>query len=239
MRPAQRDGSRGECGKVADKLFHKPDRGQSKGAPPFVWTLSTGPLHIVQVWTEGAWKKGGYSWNWLSAHLKKVNRTETPFVIVVGARYGSTWRGCWHSARGQLDPFCRPLYGDGQRSPALAKALEPLLVEGRVDLYFGAQNRHYVRTCPMLDGRCARVRARCGAATHSLTFVCQSGVRHVYVGTAGAWPYNQSGKPDYVEAHTASWGYVALHANQTHMKVAFRDSRTNEVQCALSGQYQC
>jgi len=102
----------------------------------FWYSLDTGAAHIVVISTEHSMEMKSPQVTWLKADLRKVDRTKTPFIIVMGHR---------------------SIYSSADvKTPSLdlvaARTLENLLVAHRVDLYVAADHHGYERTTPVANG---------------------------------------------------------------------------------------
>jgi acid phosphatase type 7 len=137
-----------------------PDGDGSGRANPPWFSVDDGPVHLHVFSTEHPFEPGTPQHVWIEADLKGVDRTLTPWLIVVGHR---------------------PIYlasaypGGGNASDAavavdLATHLEPLWLGAGVDLTLSGHHHSYQRTCAMAGrGRCADGRSAAGAAGYGST----------------------------------------------------------------------
>lgn len=220
--------SGGECGVPFDART-----GGGSGAPgvhPHWFSFDDGPVHVHVYSTEEAFEGGSPQHAWIEADLVSVNRSATPWVVVVGHR----------------PPYLASAYpGGGNASDAavardLATHLEPLWLAAGVDLTLAGHHHSYQRTCPMAArGRCTDgVRTAAGAAGYGsgapnasdaggAAFIATnvsspSGPVHVVAGIGGAeltdnsmpWP-----TPTAWDALAFEHGYLRLTATATALAV--------------------
>ena len=191
-------------------------------ANPHWYSFDDGPVHVNVYSTEEPFEVGSPQHAWIAADLGGVNRSRTPWLVVVGHR----------------PPYLASAYpGGGNASDAavavaLATHLEPLWLAAGVDATFAGHHHSYQRTCPMAGkGRCADGRrTAAGAAGYgavSSTARTSSspgygGPVHVVAGIGGAdltdnampWP-----TPTAWEAIAFEHGYVRLSANAEALAV--------------------
>jgi hypothetical protein len=112
-------------------------------------------VHVHVYSTEHPFEAGSPQHAWIASDLRAVNRSATPWLLVVGHR----------------PPYLASAYpGGGNASDAavavdLATHLEPLWLEAGVDLTRAGHHHSYQRTCAMAGGgRCADGRSAAGAA---------------------------------------------------------------------------
>jgi hypothetical protein len=156
--------------------------------------------------TEHHFGPGSPQHAWLEGDLAAVDRSLTPWVVLVGHR---------------------PVYIDadeygeqGKQTTAiqLQEALEALLDRYGVDVAVAGHHHSYQRTCSVHGGVCHLGRAR--------------GTVHLCVGNAGADFYDNGfqQRPAWVE-HEAqtTHGYARLHVNATAFHIQAVDSSTGQV----------
>lgn len=132
--------SLGECGVPAMRRF--PTMPFVSRLPPPLdqpwWTLTLGVIRFIAVSTEHDISRGSPQHNFLLSSVSNVNRSETPWVVLVGHRpyqVSSNW----------------PSDAD---FPARFRAAAGVAAE-QTDLIIGAHHHSYQRTCPLKNDRCA------------------------------------------------------------------------------------
>ncbi|KAL4435011.1 hypothetical protein ABPG77_003836 [Micractinium sp. CCAP 211/92] len=191
--------SGGECGVPYEHRFPMPSAGRDQ---PW-YSFEHGPVHFTVMSTEHFFGPGSQQHLWLEADLAAVNRSRTPWLVLVGHR---------------------PIYIDadeygdqGKQTTALQlqMALEHLLGKHGVDVALSGHHHSYQRTCPVLAQRC---RPHTGLG---------GGVVHLCVGHAGAQWYDNGfvARPDWVAyENQVIHGHARLHINATHFHMEAIDS---------------
>ncbi|KAL1521121.1 hypothetical protein AB1Y20_022675 [Prymnesium parvum] len=119
-----------------------PSPARSSGSPSNLWwSRDVGPAHVVGLSSYSNASPGSLQYRWLVADLAAVNRTRTPWVIVMThvPWYSSN---ALHVAEAEL----------------MRQAVEPLLYHGGVDLVISGHVHAYERVLPVYQGclnRCA------------------------------------------------------------------------------------
>ena len=196
--------SGGECGVPFSKRFEMP----AKGAPedtnaldeddwdeppanrkppqdnaPFWYAFDYGSVHFVSISTEHDLARKSKQHRWLKAHLARVDRCRTPWLVVL---------------------MHRPMYvvfpHKSNRIVAdhLRNQLEDLFEHAKVDLVLSGHVHDYARTCNVLDKRCVHER--------------DGGMSHITVGTAGHKLSDvEREQADWLEHAEMAFGYARLH----------------------------
>lgn len=192
--------SGGECGVPYEHRFPMPSAGRDQ---PW-YSFEHGPVHFTVMSTEHFFGPGTRQHLWLEADLAAVNRSRTPWLVLVGHR----------PVYIDADE-----YGDqGKQTTALQlqMALEHLLGKHGVDVALSGHHHSYQRTCPVLAQRC---QPRTGPG---------GGVVHLCVGHAGAQWYDNGfvPRPGWVAyENQLIHGHARLHINATHFHIEAVDSR--------------
>ena len=107
--------------------------------PPFWYSYNYHLTHIVVISTEHDYTEGSLQREWLENDLKKVNRCETPYIIVFGHR-----------------PFYNPRKYTGEliTGEKLRYNLEKLFIDNSVDMYVSGHIHTYYRSCYLNDWEC-------------------------------------------------------------------------------------
>jgi hypothetical protein len=105
-------------------------------------------VHFVMIDTD-AWiyspvfPLASVQWKWLNDDLARVDRTKTPWIILIGHRSMYCTKN--------TDPECNQ-EAETIRwglQPGNQWGIEPLMLKYGVDLYFGGHTHHYMRTWPV------------------------------------------------------------------------------------------
>lgn len=136
------DDSGGECGIPYTMRMRMPQPSPQE----MWWSINRGPVHILSISTEHDLRTGSPNapgssqYSFILNDLINVNRSQTPWLIVVGHR---------------------PMYGtailsDESVATTIRSALEPLFAQYQVDAAFWGHHHCYQRTCPIMSGICNR-----------------------------------------------------------------------------------
>lgn len=131
--------SGGECGVPTARRFvvDGADGAVTKGSPlPYWYSFNAGPVHFCMVNTEIGSLWNGTQMEWLQRDLAAVDRSQTPWIVVMGHR----------------NAF------DGRRD-----AFEDLMYAAEVDLTVAGHVHYARRSCPMYRGGCRTPNATGGS----------------------------------------------------------------------------
>ena len=127
--------SGGECGVPVYNRFHMPENGNQ----PWWYSFEYGLVHFTVLSTEHNFTRGSPQYKWLVNDLNSVDRSHTPWLIVI---------------------LHRPLYSsqrfvpDFEVTTRLRIALEDLLHSNKVDLVITGHHHLYERSCPVYRQLC-------------------------------------------------------------------------------------
>ena len=109
--------------------------GPQSGPPDDGWySFEQGPVHFIMLNTEQNSSSGSRQHTFVKNDLASVNRSVTPWVLVFGHRQ---------------------MYAYNVSKPANALGdLEPLMIDGKVDIAFWGHIHFAQVTCPMKYGQC-------------------------------------------------------------------------------------
>ncbi|KAF4663985.1 hypothetical protein FOL47_005457 [Perkinsus chesapeaki] len=121
--------SGGECGVPFSHRYHRGD-----GINQDYWfSFNFGLVHYVMLSTEHNYLNGSDQNEWLDKDLSEVDRSKTPWIIVIGHR------PMYYSCQTAGQP-------DGEIAAHLASDVGPLLMKYDVDVYATGHVHHYERT---------------------------------------------------------------------------------------------
>jgi len=152
----------------------------------FFWSFDYANVHIIMLSSETDYSTTSAQYQWLYADLAKVNRTITPWIIAL-------WHRPWYCSN-------EDHIGEGED---MRLAIEPLLIQGNVDLVFNGHVHAYERITGMRNW-----------------VITPEGTNYFVVGNGGtpeglAEEWNT--QPAWSEYRISQWGYGALHVvNDTH-----------------------
>jgi acid phosphatase type 7 len=182
-------GNEGEEMDMQLKIKKQKKSGDVQGASGAWYSFNVGSVHVVMMNTEFDLSVGSDQYDWLANDLSSVDRTMTPWVLVGGHRQ---------------------LYSCHSRNNVLADALEPLLMQNRVDLVVVGHIHLAQRTCPIVNGTCVEEADEFGYYAPV----------HAVVGNAGLTCSTCTGGflPDW---GTFEHGFATLHSNATNLELKF------------------
>jgi len=190
--------SGGECGVATRHRFRMPTpTPDNTDRLWYSFNVGPGPLvHVIVIDTEVAVSPGSDQHTFISDDLKKVNRTQTPWVIVAGHR---------------------PMYyGNPKgytRDPHFADALESMFVTGGVDLCLWGHVHNLMATCAVNNGTCVAPDASTG---HNNAPV------HVVIGNGGMSLTKYDSKidpPEWVHYKRADYGWNEIVVTDSELSV--------------------
>lgn len=112
-----------------------PPFGPKSGPPDDGWySFEQGPVHFLMLNTEHNSSQGSRQHTFVKNDLASVNRSITPWVLVFGHRQ---------------------MYAYNISKPGNSLGdLEPLMIDGKVDIAFWGHIHFAQASCPMKFGRC-------------------------------------------------------------------------------------
>ena len=222
MGPELGKDSGGECGVPTATRFLMPTPGLKERA---MWySFDQGPVHFVMVNTElPISSPADPQWRWLEADLAAIDRTHTPWCVLMGHR--PMFSG-------------GPASGDGTQD---GRQLETLLIDGQVDLTVAGHIHYAQRSCPWRHGECVTpnvtggydgpVHIVAGNGGQSLNNATTQSKRFPYTGSGCKW-----GQPNC--SHTmrgmkrgsgSEFGMSAFTANRTDFTWSFLGTNDSQV----------
>jgi len=185
--------SGGECGVATDLRFRMPTTERDGNRREGWWSVDVGSVHFTMTNTEMPCGKDSDMYAWLDGDLGGVNRTETPWVVVLGHR--QMWDS-WGSEKNLVQ-------------------MEPLLIKHRVDLSIYGHIHYAEQSCPMEKGKCVGEANRRPDGYDAPV--------HLVVGNGGqSLSRFPPLKPSYNVFQQHEWGFSVLEAhNATHLTFSF------------------
>lgn len=152
------------------------------------WSYSHSYAHLISLSTETDYTVGSLQYNWFTEELQKVNRTATPWLILM---------------------YHRPFYNSNtahQGETALFQSIyEPLFYKYKVDLAFCGHVHAYERSAPVYNNVVNN------AYPTEYIVIGDGGNQE---GLASGW----LAKPSWSVFREAQYGYGRLHIfNETHI----------------------
>jgi hypothetical protein len=159
------------------------------------WSIEQGPVHMLTVNTEMSSSDGSRQLQFVAADLAAVNRSKTPWVVVLGHRQMYSGNSMGHqNAMG---------------------AMEPLFAKYKVDIAFWGHIHFAQRSCPMVAAKCVN---QTDAAGYDAPI-------HAVIGNAGQSltafpPANETAAWSVYQG--SEWGFSHMRAhNATHLTLDF------------------
>nr|POE81098.1 putative inactive purple acid phosphatase 27 [Quercus suber] len=125
--------SGGECGVAYETYFPMPTSAKDK---PW-YSIEQARIHFTIISTEHDWSVNSEQYLWMEEDMGSVNRSKTPWLIFMGHR-----------------PMYTSSNADTSVDPQFVNAVEPLLLQYKVDLVLFGHVHNYERTCAVYQGKC-------------------------------------------------------------------------------------
>ena len=188
--------SGGECGVGIASRFHMPTPAYPGGraVDHTWWSVRFGPVHLTVVSTELPFNRTSEQLRWVEQDWAAVNRTQTPFLLLLG-----------HRPMYIDSTDDEPMGGDQPVSMQLIDAYEPLMQKYQVDLAWWGHHHSMQRTCALHNHTCMDDRTQ--------------GTIHIVTGAAGAGFSQNLMKtpPAWIRfVNDSTHGYVNVHVSGRH-----------------------
>ncbi|XP_061353586.1 probable inactive purple acid phosphatase 27 [Gastrolobium bilobum] len=201
--------SGGECGVPYETYFPMPTAAKDK---PW-YSIEQASVHFTVISTEHDWSKNSEQYQWMKKDMASVNRKNTPWLIFMGHR-----------------PMYTSNHGLLSRDGNFVKAVEPLLLENKVDLVLFGHVHNYERTCSVYKNKCKAMPTKDGNGVDTYNNSNYSAPVHAVIGMAG---FTLDQFSDHVESWSleriSEFGYLRAHATQKDLNLEFVVSDTREV----------
>ena len=180
--------SGGECGVPVYNRFHMPENGNQ----PWWYSFEYGLVHFTVLSTEHDFTVGSRQHTWLVDDLKSVDRSRTPWLIVIQHRP-------MYSSQRMLPDF--------EVTTRLRVALEDLLHVNKVDLVITGHHHLYERSCSVYRQLCME-----GGTTHIVIGGAGFDLEYPGVWDFGWCKHNESnhgfGRVSVVDRDSLLWEFV-------------------------------
>ncbi|CAA0831306.1 Probable inactive purple acid phosphatase 27 [Striga hermonthica] len=195
--------SGGECGVPYETYFPMPTPGKDM---PWYF-IEQGPVHFTVISTEHNWSVNSEQYEWMRKDMAAVDRTTTPWIIFTGHR---------------------PMNTTNQRYTGLHNvdhmfidAIEPLLLQNKVDLVLFGHIYNYERTCAVYQKMCLSMPTKEGNGIDTYDNTNYTAPVHAIIGMAGftieEFPTDRNN--NWSLSRIAQFGYIRAHASRNELKV--------------------
>ncbi|KAL9424327.1 hypothetical protein AB3S75_036251 [Citrus x aurantiifolia] len=201
--------SGGECGVAYETYFPMPIPAKDK---PW-YSIEQAGVHFTVMSTEHDWSENSEQYEWMKKDMASVDRSKTPWLIFSGHR---------------------PMYSSLSSSvdKKFVDAVEPLLLDNKVDLALFGHVHNYERTCSVYKQSCLAMPTKDANGIDMYDHSNYSAPVQAVIGMAG---FTLDKFPDNAD-HTWSliriskFGYLRGNTNKEEMKFEFVNSDTREVE---------
>lgn len=202
--------SGGECGVPYETYFPMPTAAKDK---PW-YSIEQGSVHFTVISTEHDWSENSDQYAWMRKDMASVNRQKTPWLIFMGHR-----------------PMYTSSPGLFSTDNSFNKAVEPLLLENKVDLVLFGHVHNYERTCSIYQSECKAMPTKDGKGVDTYDNRNYSAPVHAVIGMAGFTldDFPNIGVKSWSLKRISEYGYFRAHATRTDLNLEFVISDTREV----------
>ncbi|KAM7262532.1 hypothetical protein ACFE04_000215 [Oxalis oulophora] len=201
--------SGGECGVPYETYFQMPTQGKDK---PW-YSIEQGPIHFTLISTEHDWSNSSEQYQWMKNDMASVDRSKTPWLIFAGHRqmYSSAYAG----------------------DSDFVNAVEPLLLENKVDLAIFGHVHNYERTCAVYRNQCLGTPSKDANGIDTYNNSNYKAPIQLVVGMAGfsldTFPASNI-VSEWSLARISKFGYLRGHAtrNDLNLELVNADTRKAE-----------
>ncbi|KAK9154747.1 hypothetical protein Sjap_002227 [Stephania japonica] len=185
--------SGGECGVAYETYFPMPT--SAKDNPWY--SIEQASVHFTIISTEHDWSESSEQYGWMKKDLESVNRSATPWVIFMGPMYSST---------GGILPNV---------DKEFVAAVEPLLINNKVDLALWGHVHNYERTCAVYQNECKALPTKDANGIDTYNNSNYSAPVHAVIGMAG---FKLDPSPKSADAWSliriSEYGYARVQATR-------------------------
>ncbi|KAH7679335.1 Phosphodiesterase I protein [Dioscorea alata] len=203
--------SGGECGVAYETYFQMPTSSKDK---PW-YSIEQASVHFTVISTEHDWTENSEQYKWIKNDLESVDRSRTPWLIFTGHRP-------MYSSQDGILPSV---------DSDFVKAVEPLLMDNKVDLVLFGHVHNYERTCAVFDGDCKGMPTKDEDGIDTYNNSNYTAPVQVVIGMAGFTldEFPQDVNNNWSLKRISEFGYARLHATKDDLKLEFVNSETREV----------
>ncbi|KAJ6392851.1 hypothetical protein OIU77_022352 [Salix suchowensis] len=201
--------SGGECGVAYETYFPMPTSTKDK---PW-YSIEQGPVHFTVISTEHDWAENSEQYKWMERDISSVDRSKTPWLVFAGHR--------------QMYSSTDGLFGTDDK---FTKAVEPLLVQYKVDMVLCGHVHNYERTCSVYDSNCLAMPSKDRNGIDTYDHSNFSAPLHAVIGMAGFSLDNFSQPRRWSLVRISEFGYLRGHATMEDINLEFVNSNTRQVQ---------
>ncbi|XP_022157882.1 nucleotide pyrophosphatase/phosphodiesterase-like [Momordica charantia] len=203
--------SGGECGVPYETYFQMPI--SAKDEPWY--SIEIASVHFTLISTEHDFSINSPQYEWMKNDMASVDRSKTPWLIFTGHR---------------------PMYSsvDGiipSVDPRFVVAIEPLLLQNKVDLALFGHVHNYERTCSVFNNICKAMPSKDRNGIDTYDHTNYSAPVHVIIGMAG---FTLDNFPVHIESWSLSrvskFGYLRGHATKEELNLEMVNAVTREVE---------
>ncbi|KAF7836159.1 putative inactive purple acid phosphatase 27 [Senna tora] len=202
--------SGGECGVPYETYFPMPVTAKDK---PW-YSIEQASVHFTVISTEHDWSPNSEQYAWMKKDMASVNRQKTPWLIFMGHR---------------------PMYSSNNGlfsvDQNFVKAVEPLLLENKVDLVLFGHVHNYERTCAVYQNNCKAMPTKDANGVDTYDNKNYSAPVHAIIGMAGfsldSFPNNVN---DWSLIRISKFGYLRAHATRNELKLEFVNANTKQAE---------
>lgn len=202
--------SGGECGVPYETYFPMPTPAKDK---PW-YSIEQGSIHFTVISTEHDWTENSEQYEWMTKDMGSVDRSKTPWLIFTGHRtmYSSSTNRLF-----DLDD-------------RFSKAVEPLLLQHKVDLALFGHVHNYERTCSVYQSNCLAMPTKDRNGVDTYDHSNYSAPVQAVIGMAG-FSLTKFSKPgSWSLTRISAFGYLRGHATKEDINLEFVNANTRQVQ---------
>ncbi|KAK9128891.1 hypothetical protein Syun_017688 [Stephania yunnanensis] len=202
--------SGGECGVAYETYFPMPTSAKDK---PW-YSIEQASVHFTIISTEHNWSESSEQYGWMKKDLESVNRSATPWVIFMGHRP-------MYSSTGGILPNV---------DKDFVAAVEPLLINNKVDLALWGHVHNYERTCAVYQNECKALPTKDANGIDTYNNSNYSAPVHAVIGMAGfKLDPSPNSADDWSLIRKSEFGYAKVQATREEINFQFVNANTRSV----------
>ncbi|KAI4372849.1 hypothetical protein MLD38_011033 [Melastoma candidum] len=171
-----------------------------------------GSIHFTVISTEHDWTENSEQYKWMKSDMASINRSRTPWLIFMGHR-----------------PMYTSSPGIFNVDDHFVKAVEPLLLENKVDLVLFGHVHNYERTCSVYQGECKAMPKKDASGIDVYNNSRYAAPVQVVIGMAG---FSLDGFKNEVEdwslVRISKFGYLKAHASSQELNLQYVNAKTRQ-----------